>query len=87
MSHFLKIRLDVLLHILSGAKNTEDNGNNRTDIIITDFRLSWWLTADSIYILGLLHCNVGDISEIYNASIFRVKMRKVSNFCVYAGSY
>lgn len=40
---FLEIRLDVLLHVLSGAKNTDDTGNKRTVIIIiiiTDFRFS-----------------------------------------------
>jgi hypothetical protein len=84
MSYFLEIRLDVLLYILSSARNTEDTGSKRTDIIIIDFRLSWWLTVDSNFILGLLHCmavgNVGDVSEIYNASIFRVKVCKVGEF-------
>jgi hypothetical protein len=74
----------VLLHVLSSAKNTEDTRNNRPDIRIIDFTLSEWLTVDSNYILGLLHCmvvgNVGDLSEIYNASIFRVKMCKVGEF-------
>jgi hypothetical protein len=83
-SYNLEIRLDVLLHVLPNAKNIEDTGNKSTDIIFIDFRLSWWLNDDSNYIAGLLHCmdvgNVGDIPEIYNASIFRVKMRKVGEF-------
>jgi hypothetical protein len=55
---------------------------------VVDYGFSQWLIIDVDFILGLLHYvdvdDVGDISKIHSASIFRVQVCRLVSFYVYS---
>jgi hypothetical protein len=84
MNYLKEIKQILYILLSSCIKYREDTEKNTMGITITGFTLSWWLTADSNSILTLLQCTVvgkaADVTEIYKASIFVVKLYKVAEF-------
>jgi hypothetical protein len=66
------------------VKNIEDIGNKTTDIIITDFRLSWLLTVDSNSILGSLH-RMAIFWRYILPPLSGLKCGRWVTFCAYVG--